>query len=290
MFPRTMVGGISMPRLICGSNWMLGYSHTSGAKDRLIKELFDTPKKVADVVEVFARAGCNAFMSMHTEFVNEALTEVEQRTGVEMIRIATPSYPEWNNPGTWKAAADKAKSLGAHFCFPHQNVTDPRLDLPNRRLTPDLVEHLAYVREMGMIPGLSSHTPDAIVCSDNHGADVETYIQPYNAAGFLCQVETDWLQRVIHGAKKPVMTIKPLAAGRLLPPTGLAFVWNTIRDCDMVTIGTMSRCEAEEVIELSLAALEKRKADVELQVTRSKRSIMQEPVTQASEESASEAG
>ena len=65
-----------------------------------------------------------------------------------------------------------------------------------------------------------------------------------------------------------------LAAGRLLPPTGLAFVWNTIRDCDMVTIGTMSTYEAEEDIELSLAMLERRKAEVELQTTRSKRSLM----------------
>ncbi|HOQ29980.1 MAG TPA: hypothetical protein PLH36_14690, partial [Armatimonadota bacterium] len=72
-FPRTMVGGVSMPRLICGSNWFLGYSHTSRAKDRLIKELFDTPAKMARVVEVFARRGCNAFMSMQSQFVAEAL-------------------------------------------------------------------------------------------------------------------------------------------------------------------------------------------------------------------------
>jgi len=72
-----------------------------------------------------------------------------------------------------------------------------------------------------------------------------------------------------------VMTIKPLAAGAIRPPTGLAFVWNTIRDCDMVTIGTMSAYEAEEVIEISLACLERRAADVKLQVTRSKRGLRQ---------------
>jgi len=274
MFPRTTVGGVSVPRLIVGSNWMLGYSHTSGAKDRLIKEMFDTPKKVADVVEVFARAGCNAFMSMHDEFVEEAMQEVEQRTGAEMIRIATPSYGKWGDPDTWKPAVDKAKSLGAAFCVPHQCVTDMRLDVMNRCLHPQLVDHLAYVREMGMVPGLSSHTPNSIVCSDACGADVETYIQPYNAAGFLCEYETDWMQRIIGEAKKPVMTIKPLAAGRLLPPTGLSFVWNTLRDSDMVTIGTMSKYEAEEVIELSLAILEKRRADVELQTTRSKKALV----------------
>lgn len=269
-FPRTIVGGVSMPRLICGSNWMLGFSHTSRAKDQFIKDLFDTPKKVADVVEVFARHGCNAFMSMNSEFVAEALREVEQRTGTPMIWIATPSYNERGNPDTWKAAVDDAKRLGATFCFPHTMVTDPRIDRVNWTLSPQLLDHLSYVREMEMVPGLSTHMPEAVPCADACEGAVETYIQIYNAAGFLCQVETDWVQRVIHDAKKPVITIKPLAAGRLLPPTGLAFVWNTIRDCDMVTAGTMNTYEAEEVIELSLAMLERRDARVDLQFTRSK--------------------
>lgn len=272
-FPRTVVGGLSMPRLICGSNWLLGYSHTSQAKDRFIKEYFDTPQKVADIIEVFARNGCNAFMSMSNPFVYEALNEVEQRTGVHVIHIATPGYAEDGNPDSWKKSVDYAKKMGAEFCFPHQCVTDPRLDRVNRCLTPELIDHLRVVREAGMIPGLSTHAPESVTYSDLCGADVETYIQPYNAAGFLCQVETDWVQNIINNAKKPVMTIKPLAAGRLLPPTGLAFAWNTIRDIDMVTIGTMSTYEAEEVIEISRACLERRKADVELQTTRSKKNL-----------------
>jgi hypothetical protein len=263
-----------MPRLICGSNWFLGYSHTSRAKDRLIKEMFDTPPKMAKVIEVFARHGCNAFMSMQSQFVADALHEVEQRVGVPMIWVTTPGFKDPSDPGSWKASADEAKELGATFCFPHQCVTDPRIDRVNRCLMPDLNECLAYSRSLGMIPGLSSHALESITCSDASGADVETYITPYNAAGFLCQVETDWVQGVIRNAQKPVMTIKPLAAGRLLPPTGLAFVWSTIRDCDMVTIGTMSTYEAEEVIEISLACLERRKAEVELQYTRSKSGLV----------------
>lgn len=272
-FPRTLVGGVSVPRLICGSNWLLGYSHTSQAKDRFIKEYFDTPAKVANIIEVFARHGCNAFMSMPNQFVYEALRDVEQRVGVAMIHIATPAYVEGEGPDSWKRSVENAKKLHATFCFPHQCITDPRLDRVNRCLTPELMGHLNDVREAGLIPGLSSHAPEAVTYSDLCGADVETYIQPYNAAGFLCQVETDWIQNIINSARKPVMTIKPLAAGRLLPPTGLAFAWSTIRDIDMVTVGTMSAYEAEEVIEISRACLERRKADVELQTTRSKRSL-----------------
>jgi hypothetical protein len=273
-FPRTDVGGISVPRLICGSNWMLGYSHQTLAKDTFIKELFDTPQKVADVVEVFARAGCNAFMSMSNEFVRDALREVEQRVGVEMLWIATPSYPEWNQPDTWKQAVENARNLGAQFCFPHQNVTDPLIDRPNRRLSDLLQDHLRVVREEGMIPGLSTHTPEAIICSDACDADVATYIQPYNSDGYLCQLEPDWLHRIFLKAKKPVLTIKPLAAGKLHPLAGLTYVWNSIRECDMVTIGVLSSYEAEEVIEISLALLEGREPNMELQFTRSKKAFV----------------
>jgi hypothetical protein len=79
--------------------------------------------------------------------------------------------------------------------------------------------------------------------------------------------------RIIQKAKKPVMTIKPMAAGRLLPVVGLSFVWSTLRDCDMVTVGTMTPDEAKECIDISMSLLEKRIPEVELQRTRSKASV-----------------
>ncbi len=116
--------------------------------------------------------------------------------------------------------------------------------------------------------------PEAVVYADKIGADVETYIQIYNAAGFLMQIEADWVQRIITNAQKPVMTIKPLAAGKLLPIVGMAFVWNTIRPQDMVTIGTTTPDEAREIIDLSLDLLSHQMPDLELQKTRSKNSLL----------------
>jgi hypothetical protein len=109
-----------------------------------------------------------------------------------------------------------------------------------------------------MIPGLSAHMPELIVYSDANGYDVETYIQIYNCMGFLMQVEVEYISKIIHNAKKPVMTIKPMAAGRVTPYVGLNFVWNTIRPCDMVTVGCMTEQEAQEDIEISFAAIERR--------------------------------
>ena len=107
-----------------------------------------------------------------------------------------------------------------------------------------------------MIPGLSCHMPELIVYSDLNEYDVETYIQIYNCAGFLMQVEVEYINKVIWTAKKPVMTIKPMAAGRVSPFVGLNFSWHTIRPIDMITVGCLSPEEAEEDIEISRAAFE----------------------------------
>ena len=279
-FPRTDVGGLSVSRLIIGTNWFLGWSHTSAAKDMYIKEHIRNRKAIADILEVFFKAGINTIMgSIDAEPMGDAMHEAEQRTGVKGICISTPSFPVNRDTPTKGFEAsevsrilDEQARLGAAICMPHQCTTDAVLDRCSRTLR-KMDQISAEIRKRGMIPGLSTHMPESITYADESGLDVETYIQIYKSKGFLMQVEVDWVANVIRNAKKPVMTIKPLAAGQLRPFQGLTFVWNTIRPIDMVTIGTMSPREAEEVIEISLACLESRRATVTLQETRSKASI-----------------
>ena len=85
-----------------------------------------------------------------------------------------------------------------------------------------------------MIPGLSAHMPEIIQYTDENDYDAETYIQIFNCMGFLMQVEIESVIRVIHSAKKPVLTIKPCAAGRVTPFVGLNFNWNVLRPQDMI--------------------------------------------------------
>jgi len=274
MFPHTNVGGVSISRLIVGTNWFFGWSHTSAAKDRFIKSL-QTREKIADILTVFLEAGVDAVMGMPLPALVEAVKDAEDRTGRKMHMIFTPHFnilpggPPELEP---ERVFDQCREFGGTFCFPHQCVTDRLIDRLHQVIR-DIDKYTSMIRERGMIPGLSTHMPEAVVIADKTGADVETYIQMYNAAGFLMQIEADWAMRIIRNAKKPVMTIKPLAAGRLLPPVGLAFVWNTIRDCDMVTIGTTTPDEAREVIDISLDFLNRRIPDNELQKTRSKKTL-----------------
>ena len=274
LFPRTTVGNISLSRLIVGTNWFLGYSHYSAAKDKSIKDT-QNRDKIVSILEVFLNSGVDTVMGPLNPLLTEAIQEAQQRSGQEIKLILTPWFnllPGGNPVNDPEPVIAQCKTAGATICMPHQMVTDALMDRMYRKIR-EIEKFTQLIRQYEMIPGLSTHMPETVVYADETGADVETYIQIYNATGFLMQVETDWVMKIINNAQKPVMTIKPLAAGRLLPIAGLAFVWNTIREQDMVTIGTTTSDEAREVIDISLDLLNRRTPEIQLQRTRSKSSI-----------------
>ena len=274
LFPRTTVGNVSLSRMIVGTNWFLGYSHYSKAKDNFIKDT-QTRDKIVDILEVFLDAGIDTVMGPMLPLLAEAVSEAQNRSGQDIKLILTPWFdilPGGDPENRPEAVISRCKEAGATICMPHQMVTDALMDRMYRKIR-DIDLYTNLIRQYEMIPGLSTHMPETVVYADNTDIDIETYIQIYNATGFLMQVETDWVMKIIKNARKPVMTIKPLAAGRLLPISGLAFVWNTIREQDMVTVGTTTPDEAREVIDISLELLDRRIPDYELQRTRSKSSL-----------------
>jgi hypothetical protein len=280
-FPRTDVGGVSVSRLIIGSNWFLGYSHCTRAKTAFLQNNVTDRKKIADIIEVFLRAGVDSIMCPHLPTVlPEAIKEAEDRSGIKAVVISTPGFsvtPRTPFDGfdldEAERVLDKEVEKGVSVCMPHVSVTDMMVDRCAREIR-QMGSLCRMIRERGMVPGLSTHMPETIVYADESGLDVETYISIFNSMGFLMPMEVDWTARVIHNAKKPVMTIKPMAAGQLRPLQALTFVWNAIRDRDMIAVGTICPEEAAELIELSLSILERRPFSGDLQKTRSKASIL----------------
>ncbi len=279
-FPRTTVGGLSVSRMIIGTNWFLGYAHSTAAKSRFIEQHVTRPERVAEIIATFLRAGVDTIMCPHTQTcIPEAIKRAEDAAGVGAVVVSTPSFttgPETVEGGfdldEVARVLDAEVEKGVRICMPHVSTTDKMLDKCARKLRHmDVVCRM--IRQRGMVPGLSTHSPETVIYSDESGLDVETYIQPFNAMGFLMHVEVDWIARVIQEAARPVMIIKTMAAGQIRPYQAMTFVWNAIRDRDMVTVGTVSPAEAEELIEMSLNILSRRPQTAELQATRSKATL-----------------
>jgi len=278
-FPRTMIGDVSVSRMIIGTNQFLGFSHTSAARDKQLREVMSAAK-IADIIEVFLNEGIDTIMGLlQMPLLQQAIKEAEQRTGRKCIVLSTPTINVGDDAAAMAATEkifDLEAALGATVVMPHQMSTDALVDIRLRKIK-NMDKYCQMIRDRGMLPGLSTHMPETIAYADASGLDVETYIAIYNAAGFLMHLEADWVHRIIWSAKHPVIVIKPMAAGRLLPLVGLGFCWATIRDIDMVAVGCATPDEAREAIEISRSVLERTAARVELQKTRSKQTVTSPP-------------
>jgi hypothetical protein len=267
--------------MIVGTNWFLGYTHCTAGKSRSVVRMVTNTKAIADIIEVFLKAGVDTIMCPHTTTcMYDAIREAEQRVGKKMIIIETPSFPtDKRTPfdgfdiGACERILDEEVKKGVAISMPHTSTTDVMVDKCLREVR-QMDTICKLIRERGMIPGLSTHIPETVIYADETGLDVESYIQPFNLMGYLMQIEVDWVARLIRNAKKPVMIIKTMAAGQIRPFQAMLFTWNAIRDCDMVTVGTMAPEEAQELIDLSLEVLARQPVTLELQKTRSKASVL----------------
>ncbi len=267
LFPRTEVDGISLPRMLIGTNWLLGWSHTSAAADDMIKRRYATRESVQPILDAYMTYGIDAIMAPFSKGqpLLDGISDFEQKSGKAITRITTPIInvePTAAGRAEARKTIEEGAKLGAKLCLLHHSSVE-QLVCKRTHSMDGLPDYLDMIRQAGMVPGLSAHMPELILFSDEQGYDVQTYIQLYNCMGFLMQVEVEYIHKVIWNAKKPVMTIKSMAAGRCSPFVGLTFSYSTIRPCDMVALGAFTADEVHEDVEIAMAALEHRAPDLE---------------------------
>ena len=200
-FPRTLVGNVSLPRLIIGCNWVSGFSHLSASGDTMIRQTHSGPESVSAIFETFLEHDINAVLGLFgvDKNLNSAVNLAQERTGKKMIIIDEPII----NVNDSKVARAEAKKeiddcarRGATFCMPLHSCVEQLVN-KNTQTINRLPDYLNMIREAGMIPGLSAHMPEIVQYADLNEYDVETYIQIYNCLGFLMQVEIESVSKII---------------------------------------------------------------------------------------------
>jgi hypothetical protein len=285
-FPTTKIGGIELSRLLIGSNPFGGFSHFSNARDEWLKKYFSV-ERIVEVLATCSARGLNGFVSGVVPKFYDALRMHEDQTGRKLHWIITPGGGSMIAE-TIEEEIDWCAKHGGEFILPHPCWSDVRL-VPSKNEIIGFDDIIKRIRGLGLIPGVSTHRPETVVVCDRRPYDVETYIQILNPIGFLMTLETDWCARVIQQADHPTICIKPLAAGRVLPPTGFKFAYDNCKAVDTVAAGFMSPEEANEDIDICLEILTGAKREEKLQVTRSKRAVMKPPRSEAGDSRGREA-
>src|SRR5271157_730456 len=246
MIPKVKLEHLELSRLICGTNPFVGISHFTRAKDMFFAEYFNTPEKIAEIMTYIAQEfGVNACISSPRDNIYQAIQQVKKETGQEFYWICTPSRRQTavdlgafiDEQIQWCADHEVA------VCMPHRDYTDHNIredDTINR-----YEEISAAIRDLGMIPGLSTHYHETLRICDHNNYDAPLVTQPLNPVNFMSNIEVNDLSHYIRNTRRQVIAIKPLAAGRVLPEVGLTYVLNTIRPTDFVAVGFGNIHEAD---------------------------------------------
>ncbi len=265
MFPRTDIGGQSVSRIFMGTNWLLGWSHTSPSADKMITDRYPTKESFLPMFQAYLDHGIDTLIGpvSQNDAILPAIQYAQEKLGKEIIIVDTP-WLNVENTKEGRAEAEKqikrSAEIGSKFCLMHQTRVEQIMNMLDEKLD-RIDDYTKMIRDCGMIPGLGSHSPEIIQYCDKNGHDIETYVQIVNPVGFLMRLEIEIATAAIQRAKKPVIAIKAMAAGRVSPYVGLTFTWNAIRNKDVMAIGAFTPQEVHEDVELSLAALEGRYPD-----------------------------
>ena len=178
-FPRTVVGGKSVSRMLIGTNWLLGWSHRTPSADRSIKNRYNSDEAFFPVFEAYMQYGIDTVMAPMDEKIVHAIRYAEDKLGKKFILIDTPQINVDDNPAARREAEARIKQSAANgcdFCLIH-HASAEQLVNKNKGIIDRLDDYTKMIRDAGLIPGLSAHMPEMITYTDQNGYDIETYIQ-----------------------------------------------------------------------------------------------------------------
>ena len=102
---------------------------------------------------------------------------------------------------------------------------------------PPYPEISAYIRDKGMIPGLTSHFHKTLIAAEKNNYDAPVIVIPLNKIGFAANTYPNEIKELIQKTKRQIIAIKPMVAGHIPPREGLTFTLDIIKENDLMAVG-----------------------------------------------------
>ena len=239
--PTVEIAGLTVSRLICGSNPFLGYSYRSAAHNAWQRRHF-TPERIAEVLEKCLEVGITGLLANYEEerIIARALEETQRRCGERPTWVA---YVSGDNERMHKgirsvnddgAAACYIQCGRGDACFTFNRAGRPLMDAGDS--LDDLTEFVDLIHELGMPAGMGSHHWQILKVMDERDYNVEFMVTTLNYLGVYC--EYAGAVRAINTIDRPIIAIKTLGGNaRITPQDGLTCAFTALKPSDIVAVG-----------------------------------------------------
>ena len=185
-----------MPRIIMGTNWLLGYSHTGRRRRQgAYSKKYQKPEDFYPVISAYLDYGIDAIMGpvSTNQLALDAIKLRAGEIGSEADYCRHTGYECQRQCRGARRSQSRDKAQRGYRLDPSASFTTrARSSSVNKNLqnmTRPARLPRNDTRTSDFCPGLSAHMPELVTYSDANGYDVETYIQIFNCMNFLMQVE-----------------------------------------------------------------------------------------------------
>jgi hypothetical protein len=247
MIPKVELENLKLSRMVIGTNQFNGITHRPNAFEIFKhKRFFRESTTVAKfMIHLVQEHGLNCLVSSPRDKMYDAIKLTEKETGTKLYWICTPSrrHTVKGLPGSIYEQIDWCADHEVAVCMPHRDYTDNAIDKKNLTIGGNsgfepYPEVAAYIRDKKMIPGLSTHYIESIEAVEKNKYDAPLIIQPLNKIGFESDCAPDVLAAKIKSTKIKILSIKPMAAGRISPEEGLPWAVERLKKDDLIAVGT----------------------------------------------------
>ena len=249
-FPHFEVEDRRFSRLIIGHNPLLGYSYLSSARSAEYQARFGSAEAIREVLIAALETGVTSMMLStgheRSELIAQAIAAAQEQTGVAMSNLVII------NPDV-RDHADFLRRVNCQVCLIHGQNTDSFFRRSERSFAPEFVEVTKAIRDLGCVPGMSSHNGgETIPLAEKY--DIAVVNTPINKLAWrMCPCVEEVLGAVRASTKK-IIAMKPLAMGRIAPPEAMDYIFS-VPGVAGVCVGIGTAAEATETFGLGAQAL-----------------------------------
>jgi hypothetical protein len=249
--PEVLVEGRSFSRVILGHNPFLGYSYYSQARAQGYERRFADQERISEVIRAALDAGARGMMLSfdhpRQELIVNALSQACEATGVHIPTFAILSPGFQQQAGLLKRANSRVGLL-------HGQVTDKLYRPETQDFAPEFADHMARMRDLGLVPGASTHNAGETVPA-MAGHDVAVVNTPVNMLGWHMRPSRESALAAIAATDRIVVGMKPLAMARIPPEEGMTYTLGR-PEVDLVVVGIATPEEARETFGAALKVIQ----------------------------------
>ena len=133
LFPRTEVGGLSLSRMIIGTNNIMGGSHRTHARDIHIQGINHSANAVADIIEAYLEYGVDTIIGClaKSQFALDGIKLAQERTGKKVYHIELAVFDTSDTKEARKDAGElfaHCRNAGVDICMPLHMCVEKLVD------------------------------------------------------------------------------------------------------------------------------------------------------------------